>query len=46
MALAQNMPEIVKEKRLIENLDDNTKKSLKALCEVFENRQQQNLGAG
>lgn len=40
LALGQNMPEIVKEKRLIENLDDNSKKCLKNLCEVLENLQQ------
>lgn len=34
------MPEIVKEKRLIENLDENSKKCLKNLCEVLENQQQ------
>ena len=41
LALGQNMPEIVKEKRLIENqLDENSKKCLKNLCEVLENLQQ------
>jgi len=34
------MPEIVKEKRLIDNLDENSKKCLKNLCEVLENQQQ------
>lgn len=34
------MPEIVKEKRLIDKLDDNSKKCLKNLCEVLENQQQ------
>ena len=40
LALGQNMPEIVKEKRLIEKLDENSKKSLKTLSEVLENQQQ------
>ena len=39
LALGQKMPEIVKEKRLIENLDENSKKCLKTLCEVLENLQ-------
>lgn len=44
LALSQNMPEIVKEKELIENLDDNSKKCLQNLCEILEtNRQQENL---
>lgn len=34
------MPEIVKEKKLVENLDDNSKKCLKNLCEVLENQHQ------
>lgn len=34
------MPEIVKEKRLIENLDKNSKECLKNLVEVLENLQQ------
>ena len=38
--MCNNMPEIVKEKRLIENLDENSKKCLKNLCEVLENLQQ------
>ena len=38
------MPEIVKEKALVENLDENSKKCLKNLCEVLEtNKQQDNL---
>ena len=40
LALGQNMPEIVTEKRLIDNLDENSKKCLKTLCEVLENQQQ------
>jgi len=40
LALSQNMPEIVKEKKLVENLDDNSKKCLKNLSEVLENKQQ------
>ena len=40
LALGQKMPEIVKEKRLIENLDDNSKKGLKQLCDLLENLQQ------
>ena len=37
------MPEIVKEKRLVENLDENSKKCLKNLCEVLslDNQSQQ-----
>lgn len=42
MALGQNMPEIVKEKKLIENLDENSRKCLKNLHEILsqENKQQ------
>ena len=35
------MPEIVKEKGLVENLDENSKKCLKNLCEVLETNKQQ-----
>jgi CCR4-NOT transcription complex subunit 9 len=36
LALGQNMPEIVKErKKLVEYLDENSKKCLKNLCEVL-----------
>lgn len=43
LALSQNMPEIVKEKELVENLDDNSKKCLQNLCEILEtNRLQEN----
>ena len=38
LALGQSMPEIVKEKRLVENLDENSKKCLKGLSEVLENQ--------
>lgn len=38
------MPEIVKEKGLVDNLDENSKKCLKNLCEILEtNKQQENL---
>ena len=40
LALGQNMPEIVKEKKLVENLDENTKKCLKSLCDSLENLSQ------
>jgi len=42
LALGQNMPEIVKEKKLIENLDENSKKCLKNLAEILsqENKSQ------
>ena len=43
MALSQNMPEIIKEKRLIDNLDENSKKCLRTLCEVLESQQHKNL---
>ena len=46
MALGQNMPEIIKEKRLIENLDDNSKKCLKTLSEVLEAQQNKQLEGG
>lgn len=46
MALGQNMPEIIKEKRLIESLDDNSKKCLKTLCEVLESQQQKHAEGG
>jgi hypothetical protein len=38
LALGQNIPEIIKEKRLIEYLDENSKKCLKNLSEVLENQ--------
>lgn len=44
LALSQNMPEIIKEKELVENLDDNSKKCLQSLCDVLEkNRQNENI---
>ena len=41
LALSQNMPEIVKEKKLVENLDENSKKCLKNLQEVLSLDNQQ-----
>ena len=45
LALSKNMPEIAKEKKLIDSLDDNSKKCLKNLQDVLsvENQQQKDL---
>ena len=38
-ALSQDIPDIVKEKKLVETLDENSRKQLKSLSDLLEKHQ-------